>query len=140
MLLPTKRTSHVIFRLQDLNLTLAYSKGHLGSCNGVLPNIVRLCRANKRLDLEVSICTYICILIRYVCPPVFIQIITRTSPSVSRFKIRMEYTGKCVSLQAYRHCCDVYGADGRYRSPRLQGRQEMRWTTFRQHMSRGGSL
>ena len=45
--------------ITGLKFSLTCSKGQLGSWNGVLPNIVRLCTANKRLDiLSVNFCTH----------------------------------------------------------------------------------
>ena len=42
LLLSLNMKQHVGFWLAYFDLTLAYSKGQLGSCNGVLPNIFSL--------------------------------------------------------------------------------------------------
>ena len=50
---PTNRKSHVGFRLPDFNLTLTYSKGQLGSWNGVLQILYDYsCVLVKKIRLE----------------------------------------------------------------------------------------
>ena len=92
LLLSTNRKSHMVFRLLDLNLILAYSKGdrfvakHFGllvyimfGCSSVHPSVcpvtnVRLCTVNKRRDLEEPIFAHICMLTRHLRLPIVIKI------------------------------------------------------------------
>ena len=50
-ILPPNRKSHVGFRLPDLNLILTYSKGQLGSWNGLSPNILAVLLNNTAILL-----------------------------------------------------------------------------------------
>ena len=59
-------------------------------------------------------------------------------------RFRIEYDGKRIMHSSLRPigttAADTYGADGRYQSPRFEGCQDLKLTTFRQDMSRGVSL
>ena len=111
------------FRLPDLNLTLAYSKGQLGSWNGAAKYCTIMYCEQTAGPRSANFCTHMHVDKVHSSANFYFY---RRSPWSSFFKIRdsNEYIGTCImhsSLQAYRHGCSSYGANGWYQSPRFQG-------------------
>ena len=106
-----------------------------------LPRHVWLCTANKRLDLEAPIFGHICMLTRYVCPPILISIVHIID---CHFKGQRFESNTLVS--SYVKCALVFVGTMDYtnRQPSCQGvspvSSQARWTIPIGKMTRGVSL
>ena len=113
LLLPTNRKSYKSFRLSDLNLTLAYPKGQLGSWKGVFlycrPTIPH-CEQTAGSESS-NYCTHMHV-DNVRSPASFRPNRQRPWPSFSRSMFQMQYIGKCIlhsNLLSYRHGHGWYG-------------------------------